>query len=147
MSKLIAKNRQALHDYEIIKKYEAGIVLKGWEIKSIRASNVTIKNAFCHFKKSELYVINMQVSNYMLIKDQIDRERKLLLHKHELRKLQELKDQKNLIIVVLALTLNHRSKAKLEIALAKAKTKHDKRQILKQKDAQKRIDKQLKYYS
>ena len=116
MQKIIAKNKFAKSDYEILDKYVAGIELQGWEVKSIRANNVNLKNSFCSFKKHELFVSNMHVSPWMLEKNDEFRARKLLLHKNELlRILTKTEKFKCTIIPLSIFWLN--GKIKLEISI------------------------------
>ncbi|MBR2999274.1 MAG: SsrA-binding protein SmpB [Mycoplasmataceae bacterium] len=141
MQKIIAKNKFAKSDYEILDKYVAGIELQGWEVKSIRANNVNLKNSFCSFKKHELFVSNMHVSPWMLEKNDEFRARKLLLHKNELlRILTKTEKFKCTIIPLSIFWLN--GKIKLEISIAKKRSKFDKRQIIKEND-DKRIIKNI----
>lgn len=84
--KIIAKNKVAYYDYEILETFEAGISLMGWEVKSIRANKVNLKNSFAYFKDLELYWSNAHISLYMAVKGDEQRTRKLLMHKSELKK-------------------------------------------------------------
>lgn len=138
MSKVIAKNKFATSDYEILDKYVAGIELQGWEVKSIRAGNVNLKNSFCSFKKNELFVSNMHVSSWMLEKNDEFRARKLLLHKKELLRILTKVDKLKCTIVPLTLMWKN-GKIKLEISIAKKRNKIDKRQKIKEESAKKRL--------
>lgn len=140
MSKVIVKNKFATSDYEIIDKYNAGIELEGWEVKSIRANNVNLKNSFCSFKKNELFASNIHISSWMLEKNDELRPRKLLLHKNELLRILTKIERERLIIIPLAFLWNN-GKIKLEIALSKKRNKIDKRQAIKEADIKKRITK------
>ncbi|MGL5268379.1 MAG: SsrA-binding protein [Spiroplasma sp.] len=140
--KIIAKNRKAYFNYEILDRYEAGIVLTGAEIKSIRNANISIQDSYISIEKDEAYVVNMNITNYHFSSSfKVDplRKRKLLLNYREILKLQQEKKTKGLIIVPLVLYLNLKGKAKLEIALAKPKKLHDKRQAIKNRDLKKQI--------
>lgn len=131
------KNRRASFDYEFIETFQAGIVLTGTEIKSIRAGKASLVDSFCHFVEGELYVKNMHVAEYWWGSwGQHDpkRERKLLLTKKELRKLQRAVKEKGLTIVAVKLYIADNGYAKLLIALAKGKREFDKRQSIKEKD-------------
>lgn len=140
--KIIAKHKFASSNYEILEKYVAGIELKGWEVKSIRAQNVNLKNSFCSFKKHELYVSNMHISSWMLEKNDELRARKLLLRKSELIKISTKKEKLKCILIPLNLFWNN-GKIKLEIALAKSRNKVDKRNAIKEADIQRRLKKIL----
>ncbi len=143
---IVAQNKKARHDYFILETYEAGIELKGTEIKSIRRGSCNLKDSFIRIKDGEAYIENMYVApckegNIFNVDPR--RIRKLLLHKKEIRKLQKEIMQEGLTIVPLKVYFNT-SKAKLEIALAKGKKNYDKRQSLKEKDMKRDIDKALK---
>lgn len=144
--KIIAKNKIAYYDYEILETFEAGISLLGWEVKSIRANRVNLKNSFAYFKDLELYWSNAHISLYMAVKGDEQRTRKLLMHKRELRKIHFKKTTSKLTLIPLSLYWKH-GKIKLELALAKGKTKYDKRQTEKAKEEKRKIEKILKNYS
>ena len=131
------KNKKASYEYQFLEKFTAGIVLKGTEIKSIRTGKVSLNEAYCFVSKSELYVKSMNIAVYELgthYNHEPTRERKLLLEKREIVKLEKkLKDQ-GLTIVPVRLYINDRGFAKLEIALAKGKNLHDKRDSIKDRD-------------
>ncbi len=136
-------NRKARYEFELLDKYVAGMQLQGTEIKSIREGKVQMQDAFCFFRQEELFVKQMHISPY----DQgthynhvSDRERKLLLKKVELDKLQTKSEEKGLTIVPTRLFINDRGFAKLEIALGRGKKLHDKRATLKEKDNKREID-------
>jgi len=137
------KNKRASFDYEFIDKYVAGIVLLGTEIKSIRMSKVSMNDAYCHFVAGELYIKNLSISEYdfgNLNNHEVRRERKLLLSRRELNKLERKLKESGLTIVPVRIFLNDTGLAKVEIALAKGKANYDKRQSLKSKDAQREMD-------
>lgn len=140
--KVIAKNRKAYFNYEILDRYEAGIVLTGSEIKSIRNGNVNIQDSYISFEKNEAYIINMNINNYQFSTSfQVDalRKRKLLLNRKEIIKIQQEKKTKGLIIIPLTLYLNLKGKAKLEIALVRPKKLHDKRAAIKERELKRQI--------
>ncbi len=142
------KNKRAYFEFEIIEKFVAGLSLVGTEIKSIRNSKASIVESFCRFINDELYVINMNISEYdfgNINNHAARRDRKLLLNKKELEKLQKKIKESGLTIVPLRLFMNDRGLAKLEIGLAKGKKIHDKRETLKQKDAKRDIDRAMKF--
>lgn len=131
------KNRQASFRYELLDKYVAGMVLKGTEIKSIREGKVSLQEGHCYFNHGELFVKGININPYdqgTHYNHEAARERKLLLKKSELRRLEAKSEEKGLTIVPLRLFINDRGFAKLEISLAKGKKTHDKRDSIKEKD-------------
>lgn len=140
-------NKRARFEYEILEEYEAGMVLTGTEIKSIRSSKASIAESFCEFYGEELFVINMTIDEYKFgtfYNHKIKRERKLLLHKQELTKLhKKVKDVGNTIIP-LKLYINSNGKAKLLISLARGKKLFDKRESIKDKENKRNLDRILK---
>lgn len=141
------KNKKAFFEYEIIDKYVAGIQLQGTEIKSIREGRAGLVDSYCQFFSGELYVKNMHISEYKfgsLNNHESKRERKLLLQKRELDKLERKLKESGLTLVPLRLFMTDRGLAKLEIALAKGKKTYDKRETLKRKDAKRDIDRAMK---
>lgn len=146
-NKINIKNKKAFFEYEIIDKYVAGIQLQGTEIKSIREGRAGLVDSYCQFFSGELYVKNMHISEYKfgsLNNHESKRERKLLLQKRELDKLERKLKESGLTLVPLRLFMTDRGLAKLEIALAKGKKTFDKRETLKQKDAKRDIDRAMK---
>lgn len=146
-NKINIENRRARFDYQFLEQFTAGIVLQGTEIKSIREGKAGLSDSYCYFKGGELYVRNMHISEYSeasFKNHEPLRERKLLLSKTELRKLEgKLKDQ-GLTIVPIKLFISDKGYAKLQIALAKGKKEFDKRQDIKKKDAEREIGRKLK---
>lgn len=140
-------NRKARFEYEILEELEAGMVLTGTEIKSLRSSKASIAESFCQIINNELYIINMMIDEYRLgtfYNHQTRRERKLLVHKKELSKLErKLKDAGNTIIP-LKLYINGKGKAKVLIALARGKKLFDKRESIKERDNKRTLDRILK---
>ncbi|MEM6361084.1 MAG: SsrA-binding protein SmpB [Bacteroidota bacterium] len=139
------KNRKASYEYEFVDTYEAGIVLKGTEIKSIREGKVTLQDGYCFFEKGELFSKGINIAPYeqgSFYNHDPLRERKLLLHKQELEKLEKKSQEKGLTIIPVKLFLNAKGFAKLFIALAKGKKLHDKRDSLKEKDMKREIQRQ-----
>lgn len=135
--KIDIKNRRAGFDYIFIDNYVAGIVLYGTEIKSIRAGKASLVDSYCYFNKGELYVKNMHVAEYFWAsynRKDPKRDRKLLLNKKELNKLQRAVKEKGLTIVPTRLFISDNGYAKLAIALAKGKKEYDKRESIKEKD-------------
>ncbi|WP_330634625.1 SsrA-binding protein SmpB [Anaerovorax sp. IOR16] len=145
--KLIANNKKARHDYFIDEVYEAGVVLTGTEIKSVRQGKVNLKESYAKIDNGEVMIYNMHISPYEQgNRYNVDpmRERKLLLHKQEIRKLIGYTTQKGLTIVPLKLYLNDRGLVKMEIAVARGKKLFDKRDDIAKKDADRRMEKQMK---
>ncbi|GAB7386652.1 SsrA-binding protein [Bacillaceae bacterium] len=144
--KVIAQNKKARHDYHILDTYEAGIVLTGTEIKSIRAGKVNLKDSFARVQNGEVFLHNMHISPYeqgnRFNHDPL-RTRKLLLKKSEIAKLIGQTKEKGFSLVPLKLYLT-RGYAKLELALAKGKKLYDKRETLKQRDAERAIQRALR---
>jgi len=137
-------NRKARFSYEILDTYTAGIVLTGTEIKSIRASKASIAESFCEFNEHrELFVINMTIQEYDYgnhFNHRPKAERKLLLHKKELRKLQKEVKNTGLTIIPLKVFINDKGFAKLQIALAKGKKLFDKRDTIKDRENKRNLD-------
>jgi SsrA-binding protein len=133
------QNRRASYDYAFLEKYTAGIVLRGTEIKSVREGKVNLGDGFCFFRNGELFIRNMHINEYekgSYNNHQPLRERKLLLSKTELRKLEKKLTDKGLAIIPLRMFISESGYAKLEIALAKGKKTFDKRQDIKKKDVE-----------
>lgn len=141
------KNRRASFDYFIEDRYVAGIELFGTEIKSIRLGKAGLSESFCIFENNELWVKNMSISSYSFgsySNHQERRDRKLLLTKKELRKLQKASQETGYSIVPTVLFINGKGLAKLEIALAKGKKMYDKRDSLREKDDRRQMDRAMK---
>jgi len=131
------KNRKASFEYQFLDKYLAGIQLRGSEIKSIREGKVSLQEAYCTFVNEELFVKNMNISPYEQAthtNHDPKRDRKLLLTKKELEKLEKKYEEKGLTIVPVRLFISNKGLAKLEIALGKGKKLYDKREDIKKKD-------------
>ncbi|MBK5284925.1 MAG: SsrA-binding protein SmpB [Bacteroidia bacterium] len=143
MKDLIAiKNKKAGFEFQILESYTAGIQLTGTEIKSIRAGKANLSDSYCLFENEELWVKNMHISEYKegsYNNVEPKRQRKLLLTKKELRKLNQKVKVKGLTMIPVKLFINERGFAKLEIALARGKKFHDKRQDLKLKEARREM--------
>ncbi|MGB5990536.1 MAG: SsrA-binding protein SmpB [Marinifilaceae bacterium] len=142
------KNKRASFDFEFIETFVAGIMLTGTEIKSIRAGKASLVDAFCFFVNEELWIKGMHVSEYKLgsYYNHIEkRDRKLLLNRKELDKLDRKTKESGLTIVPTKLFLNENGYAKIVIALAKGKKTFDKRETLKSKDARRDMDRAMKH--
>lgn len=141
------RNKRASFDYELTDKYTAGIVLYGTEIKSIRDGKASLTDTFCIFENGELWVKNMQIAVYRLgyyFNHDVKRDRKLLLNRKELAKLQRATVETGYTIVPTRLYINENGLAKLDIAVARGKKQYDKRQTLREKDDRREIDRAFK---
>ena len=140
--KVVAKNRKAKFNYEIFTKYEAGIVLTGAEIKTIRTNNANIQDSYVNLVQKEAYIINMHINNYKFTTayslDPLSK-RKLLLHKREIIKISQEQKLKHYYIIPLVLYINVKGFAKLQIGLAKPKKRYDKREQIKNRDVMRKI--------
>ena len=149
--KINIQNKKARFEYEILDKYIAGIQLTGTEIKSIRQSKARITESFCEFnERGELFIINMYIQEYMFghhFNHNPKSERRLLLNKRELRSLKKDVEAKGNTIVPLKLFINDSGFAKLEIALAKGKQTHDKRNVIKDRDSKRNLDRIKKSFN
>lgn len=144
--KVITTNRKAFHDFNIFEKYEAGIVLTGTEIKSIRKAAINLKDSFCKIEDNEIFLYNCHISPYEQgnrFNHDAERTRKLLLTKKEILKIQNKVKQDGYTIVPLEVYLT-KGFAKFQIGLAKGKKLHDKRDTLAKKDQQREIDRASK---
>ena len=145
--KLIANNKKAFHDYFIEDTYEAGIVLTGTEIKSVRQGKVSIKESYAKIEKGEVFIYGMNISPYEQgNRFNVDalRPRKLLLHKQEIRKLIGYTTLKGMTLVPLSMYINEDGRAKVELAVARGKKLYDKRQTIAKRDAARDIDRKMK---
>ncbi len=145
--KSIAVNRKARHDYHILETFEAGIVLQGTEVKSIRAGRINLKDSYGTIREGELFLEGVHISPYESgnqFNHEPERLRKLLVHKRELRKLIGKTREKGLSLVPLKVYLNDRGIVKVEMALAQGKKRFDKRQDLAKKDAQRDMERAFK---
>ena len=136
-------NRRASFDFEFLETYQAGIVLVGTEIKSIRSGKVSFQDAFCYFNNGELYVKGINIAKYFWGswgQHEPTRDRKLLLNRKELRNLEQAVKQKGLTIAVVKLFVNDEGLAKLVIALAKGKKEFDKRNTIKENDIRREME-------
>tara|TARA_R100000306_G_C4317064_1_gene113196 strand:- start:73 stop:537 length:465 start_codon:yes stop_codon:yes gene_type:complete len=144
------KNRKAKFEYEILDKYIAGIVLAGTEIKAIREGKASIAESFCEFQNNELYVINMTVQEYSHAGNYSHNpksERKLLLNRSELRKLEKEVTNSGLTIIPLLLFTNDRGLAKIQIALCRGKKQYDKRESIKKRETKRNLSRIKKEFN
>ncbi|MDJ0702430.1 MAG: SsrA-binding protein SmpB [Leptolyngbyaceae cyanobacterium MO_188.B28] len=147
--KVVSDNRQARYLYEILETYEAGIELKGTEVKSIRQGKVNLRDGYALIRNEEVWLYNVHISPHETTNQVFNhdprRTRKLLLHRQEIRKLIGKVEQKGLTLVPLKMYLK-RGKVKVNIALGKGKKLHDKREDLKRKQTKRDVERALKNY-
>lgn len=144
------KNRKAKFEYEILDTYTAGIVLRGSEIKAIREGKASIAESFCEFSNGELFVINMTVQEYSHAYNFTHApksERKLLLNRSELKKLEKEVKNTGLTIIPLLLYTNEKGLAKMEIALCRGKKQYDKREVIKERDSKRSLQRIKKAFN
>ncbi len=142
----LVTNRKARHEYFIEDVYEAGLVLKGTEVKSIRQGSANIQDAYISFKNQEAFIENMHISPYEqgnIFNEDPIRRRKLLLHKKEIKKLHDEVQRQEVTVVPLRLYLS-KGKVKMEIAVAKGKKLYDKRDSIAERDSKRRVDRALR---
>ncbi|OYU83909.1 MAG: SsrA-binding protein [Flavobacterium sp. BFFFF2] len=143
------QNKRARFDFEILETYTAGMVLAGSEIKSIRLGKAAIVDSFCEFHNGELFVINSQIEEYSFSRHfnhKAKSERKLLLQRKELKKLERQVDVKGLTLIPLKLYINEKGWAKLDIGLCRGKKDFDKRETLKDRDVKRDLDRIKRTY-
>ena len=147
--KIIAENRKARHDYHIESEVEAGLVLKGTEVKSLRQGRVNLKDAYARIKYGEVFVYQMHIGPYphaSYDNHEPLRPRKLLLHKREIKRLYGKVNEKGSTLVPLKIYFKN-GKAKLSLALAKGKRKYDKRDAIRRRDEQRELERTRKQYT
>ncbi|MBC8213726.1 MAG: SsrA-binding protein SmpB [Candidatus Marinimicrobia bacterium] len=145
----IATNRKARHEYHIQEKYEAGIVLQGSEVKALREGKANIKESYVRFIKGELFVVGMHIAEYSnagYVSHTPVHDRKLLLHKRELKKLARIVDEKGKTLIPLSIYFKN-GLAKLEFAIAQGKKMWDKRQTIADRDAKRNTDRIMKGFN
>ncbi|MEG1607898.1 MAG: SsrA-binding protein SmpB [Mucinivorans sp.] len=145
--KIEIKNRRATFDYEILETWVSGIVLTGTEIKSLRTGKASLVDCYCYFDNSELYVRGMNIAEYhwgTYNNHQPKRDRKLLLNRKELRKIERVTQDKGITIVGLKMFVNEKGLAKLLIGLGRGRKIYDKREHLKEKDSLREMDRAMK---
>lgn len=151
MGKDLAKNKKALFDFSIIETFEAGIVLKGSEVKALRAGRANLKDSFARVIKGELFLLNAHISNlnttHSAFRPDERAPRKLLMYRKQIDKIFGQVTQDGLTLVVLALYLNDKNIVKARLALAKGKNLHDKRETIKRKEADKEARAAMKKYA
>ena len=145
--KVIATNKKALFNYEILETYEAGVVLTGSEVKSIREGRVSLKESYAEIRDGEVFLINCHISSYPaanIFNHEPKRRRKLLLHKREIKRLLGRTTEKGLTLVPTKLYLNDRGIVKVELALAKGKKAYQKREAIRERDREREMRAELK---
>ena len=145
--KILSTNRKAYNDFEILDKFEAGIVLTGSEVKSARRGSFNLKDSYCRIKNGEIFLVNSYIAPYEQAtynNHEPKRTRKLLMHKKEIIKIHSKVKERGLTIIPLKVYLNGKGLIKVEIALAKGKRKYEKKQKLKEKAVKREIDRYLK---
>ncbi|HOK56409.1 MAG TPA: SsrA-binding protein SmpB [bacterium] len=140
------ENKSAYHDYEILERIEAGIVLKGSEVKSIREGKIAFKDSYAKVENGEVFLYNFYIAPYQSSFEKINplRKKKLLLNKNEIRRLEKRVSEKRLTLVPLSVYFNNRGLAKIELAVAKGKKLFDKRRELKEREIERDIARKMK---
>ena len=148
-NKIIAQNKKAYHDYFVDEKYEAGIALFGTEVKSIRAGAVNLKDSYCSVKNGELFMLGVHISPYEkgnIFNREPRRERKLLMHKREIMKINGMLTQKGYTLVPLSLYFSGKN-VKVELGLCRGKKLYDKRDTIAKKEVNREIDRKMKEFN
>jgi SsrA-binding protein len=145
--KIIAKNKKAFFNYEILGSYEAGISLMGSEVKSIREGKISLKESYAEIKGGEVFLVNCHISPYESanrFNHEPTRERKLLLHRQEIKRLTGKIKEKGLTLIPTRVMINEKGKVKVEVSLAKGKRVYQKREAIKEKDQKREMRAELK---
>ena len=145
--KVIAQNKKSTREFHVLEKFEAGIVLVGTEVKSIRAGKVQLGDAFVQIQDETPWLVRAHIAEYAQgtwTNHMVTRKRKLLLHKREIRRLRGKVDEKGLTLIPLKMYLNDRGLVKVEIALGRGKRSHDKREDIKKRDAARDIQRAMR---
>lgn len=146
MIREVCVNRKARFDYEILENYEAGLVLAGSEVKSLRERNANLRDSFCIIKNGEVYIVNMHISHYppaTIFNHEPTRTRKLLLKKTEIKRLIGKTKERGLVLIPLRVYFKDRY-AKVEIALAKGRKKYEKKELIKERDIKRELRRDFK---
>ena len=141
-TKTVAQNRKARHDYFILDAFECGIVLTGTEIKSVRAGNLNLKDSYASIENGEMWLYGVHISPYekgTYYNHEPERDRKLLMHRHEITRLNSKMREKGLTLVPLSVYIKEGKRAKVELGLVKGRTTHDKRDMIADRDAKRTI--------
>ena len=145
--KIIAKNKKAFFNYELLEKFEAGISLMGSEVKSIREGRISLKESYAEVKDGEIFLLHCHISPYEAanrFNHDPRRERKLLLHSREIKRLAGKIKEKGLTLVPTKVLINAKGKVKVEISLAKGKRIYQKKEVIKERDIQREVRAELK---
>lgn len=145
--RLIAKNRRALHDFEVIDTYEAGIVLTGTEVRSLRENNCQLTDCFALVRNGEVWLNNLHISPYAngsYNNPDPDRKRKLLLHRKQIREIEQKVSQAGMALVPLKVYFNEDGRVKMQLALARGKKLYDKRAAMAERDQKREIERAMK---
>ncbi len=146
-TKLIAKNRRAFHDYEILDTLEVGIVLTGTEVCSLRENNCQLTDCFALIRNNEVWLNNLHIAPYShgnIANPDSDRKRKLLLHRKQIRELVQKTQEKGLTLVPLKMYFDQNSRVKLELAVGRGKKLYDKRAAMAERDSKREIQRAMK---
>lgn len=144
----IIRNKKARFDYEILETFEAGVVLRGTEVKSIRLKKVGIQDSYAHIRNGEVFLIGLNIAIYEMgnrFNHEPLRERKLLMHRHEIKRLTGKLQERGFTLVPLHMYIKN-GKVKLELGLAKGKAQYDKRQVIQKRDLDREMQRELKKY-
>lgn len=147
--KIIAKNKKAFFNYEILENYEAGVSLKGSEVKSIKEGRISLKESYAEIKDGEAFLVNCHISPYEaanIFNHDPLREKKLLLHKQEIKRLTGKVREKGLTLIPTKILINDRGIVKVEISLAKGKRAYQKREVIRERDRDREMRAELKKY-
>jgi len=145
--KVIATNKKAYYNYEILESYEAGISLLGSEVKSIREGRISLKESYAEIKGGEIFLLNCHISPYEaanIFNHDPRRERKLLLHRREIKRLSGKVTEKGLTLIPTKVLINDRGKVKIEVSLAKGKRAYQKREVIRERDRDRELRAELK---
>lgn len=146
-TKIIASNRRALHEYEVLERFEAGIQLTGTEVRSLRENNCQLTDCYALIRNGEVWLHNLHIAPYShggYSNVDPDRKRKLLLHRREIRTLEQKTKERGLALVPLSIYFDENSRVKVELALARGKKLYDKRHTIAKKTATRDIERALK---
>jgi SsrA-binding protein len=145
--RMVATNKKASFNYELLEKFEAGISLRGTEVKSIRQGKVSLKESYAEIKKGEVFLVNCHISPYesaSWFNHDPTRERKLLLHRREIKRLTGKIQEKGLTLIPTKVFFNDKGKVKIEVALAKGKRTYQKREVIRERDRDRELRAELK---
>ena len=149
MGDTIATNKKAFRDFTIIDKWECGLELKGAEVKSIRGGHVNFKDSFARIEKGQIFLYSLHIENYTeasYMNDPADRTRRLLLHKREIKKIEQKVYEKGATLIPTKIYFNKRGFVKLELAMGKGKKMYDKRLVIKKRDVDRSLKRHIKNY-